>query len=1389
MADETPQATAAEIPQGVDEVNRMRYAGASDEDVENYKSEIAHRMQSAGAGPEDVKSYFGIKDPDMAPDQAWIKGNLDRYNNVMDGGKPDTSRNLPTQHPAKTYWDSFLAGLQHGSTPLQISYPTTVLPPDADRAMRILSGIGQFAGDIPEFAKGAAIGGAAGASTGMAIGAGIGLALPIPGGLLGGAGVGATVGGGAGAMAGGFALPEAVRHSLMDHYEKGDIQTAGEYSDRLMGALWAGTKAGIAGGAAGLAGPVGGKILGTIGAKIGGEVAAAAMQGVGGLGAEITTMTTVGAALEGRLPDRNEFIDAAIALGGAHGLIHVAPKLYNIYRNTGMRPSEVMENAGNNPAIKEGLLSNDPKQPPGAGAPAPPGAGVEGGHLINPNIDAEVAEAKRHLSLVPDEPKLPTIRDYAKRQDLTFDNEGGNWVARDGRKVTPEEVADKQSRGLFSETTDGPSRIHTGKPDLVPTDIEPVGKGSGDRGEPPKPPPPPDEPGGDANKKIDDMIVDHPEHKQEGVTVAKLTQALTDNLDPAKRLVDDVTDGNLPADKDPYVVMRNFRHWSGKLLSAYTQRTIDFNTLKKTGEGLDSIVKGVDIKALTRYMVSERVLDHEARGIKHGFDVDAAKEVVARDSKEFAPIAKRLVDFQNRIVQYAVDAGLIAKKNAKRFTEMNKAFIPLHRLLDADPLTGKVQGDGSLYKATDGSVRKVLNPIETIYKVTAQVIKRAEKNRAMVALTDLPETSKWMARVLDEKDLATDERAREMFNEHGEDADAEGSQGVASIFRDDKGTLRDNEAVVMRKGVREVWAFKPELAEAIQAMDYHPGQTEMLMRLFAKPLFLAAATLRAGTVLAPGFLTRHFVRSQVIATIQSKYPHIPLDGVWDGLGHIWNHDEVWTQYVESGAPNSAVSEIHKLMESKPWELDEETGWLSATRNRLNPKQVMQLMSHLSDLSDNAARVDAFKRAGGVDGTLEQKTQGAMDARQITLDYTRIGAQIRMISGIIPFLNVGIQGTARMYGAFKENPAKYTALSAACITLPTIINFALNHNDSRYKTASDTDKRLNWIIPTDKWERAVSVADAMSRPEDLRYIGPDGHWMVNNGTTFKIPRPFELGILFGAVPEALLDRFINENPHAFDKLASTVMHGMLPNLLPSLLTPVVEQSQGKNLFTDSKLVPNQLEQYLPTEQHAEYTSETAIQVAKIIGTMPILKQTLGEFGPGTRTLANPMIVDNYIRDWSGTMGHYAVQVMDAALHAAGVGNLTVKPAYTLNDIPFIKEFVVRYPSAKSQNIQDFYNSYESSTRVLATIKLNASRGDFAAARKLMDVNPGWETKLTGISTTIANGNKFIQQVNEDPHMNKNEKRQLITTTYYEIMHAADMGNEITQKISDLAKKKK
>ena len=228
--------------------------------------------------------------------------------------------------------------------------PELVLDPEhAKWWERALSGISQVGMDIPVMALGGAFGGAAGGAAGTAVAPGPGTAV---GGIL-------------GAGAGMFGTPAMMREILISGYRSGEIKTAAEFWNALRGmagdVALATTKEAAIGAATFGAGSVaartvGKAILPAIGEKI---TATTAIKTIGAAdtAAQIATMVAMPAALQGRIPDAQEFMDAAIVIGGLKLAVPLSERMMRTFAKTGKTPAEQVADAKKRPEmVKEQII-------------------------------------------------------------------------------------------------------------------------------------------------------------------------------------------------------------------------------------------------------------------------------------------------------------------------------------------------------------------------------------------------------------------------------------------------------------------------------------------------------------------------------------------------------------------------------------------------------------------------------------------------------------------------------------------------------------------------------------------------------------------------------------------------------------------------------------------------------------------------------------------------------------------------------------------------------------------------------------------------------------------------------------------------------------------------
>ena len=414
------------------------------------------------------------------------------------------------------------------------------------------------------------------------------------------------------------------------------------------------------------------------------------------------------------------------------------------------------------------------------------------------------------------------------------------------------------------------------------------------------------------------------------------------------------------------------------------------------------------------------------------------------------------------------------------------------------------------------------------------------------------------------------------------------------------------------------------------------------------------------------------------------------------------------------------------------------------------------------------------------------------SRDTAVDAARMGAKMKTFNQVAAFSNIAIQDSDRIVQAIRENPVRTLSFLAASITLPSLTLWALNHNDSRYQSLPGWEKDAFWIVLTDKWEAPdpVEAGNILmgneSRPRDQIRI-QDGNLEVNNGHIFRLPKPFQAGVIFGSLPERLLEEFYTHKPDAFKGFMSSILTaGGGDTMDPNALQPIFDQATNRNNFTGRTLIPAHAEGQLPEYQYTPYTSDTAKTLARVVGAFPGMEDRAIEGGPMggvAHALTSPALIDNYIRAWTGNLGQYAVQAADYGLQKTGVTPVPNGPPATLADIPVIKAFVSRYPSGNTQQVQDFYDAYDKAKVYHDTLLAQAKGGNVEATHKLSDnAQQSVYASLEGSYKALTNEMMVIRYVNQSPTIRPYEKRQLLDSLYFGVIKTAEQGSTILQKLN-------
>lgn len=750
------------------------------------------------------------------------------------------------------------------------------------------------------------------------------------------------------------------------------------------------------------------------------------------------------------------------------------------------------------------------------------------------------------------------------------------------------------------------------------------------------------------------------------------------------------------------------------------------------------------------YAISKRSIELEGKGINTGVPQEAARAVVENNASRFEKPFRDWVNFHNDITDYAKDAGLISEKSAEKLKSDHQDYIPMNRILPGDRVSGS-SGPSLMkpIKEIHGSDLELRNPMESSIRNTFQLVKSSEKNRAIEAAVALSEKTELGQRLMEKQpirmkptELSPEETAR-ILKDNGVEFDG-GDPVTSSIFRPQALRIGSDEVAVMRDGKPEVYKVGEAVAKSINADPYSPNTAVTVAGKFSD-------ILRRGAVDLPDFLLRHATRDTITAYTYSKNGFKPVYDTIDGLHQFFKDPEAYRKFIAGGGGLSTFVDMDEhYLQNDIFKLSKETGMLDRTWNIARTpldlaKAYLDIMGKGANAVITAPKLAEFSRA--VAAGKDIHTAGS-EARDVTIDNATTGSSntLRALSRMSAFWKVEIQGTKQFVEKLADPATRYQVGMRAfqAVTIPSLLLWSVNKDNPKYQNAPNWLKNTAWRIPLP---------------------GDNAMW---------VPKPFAMGVLFGSLPERLLDKYYSEKPEAFKDFANTLFSSVLKAPIPNLVQPVTEQWANKSLFTGHTVVPDALSKVAPAYQYTPYTSNTAKLLAHAFGYIPGLK----DFGPGNLTMASPLIVQNYVRAWTGGTGNYVLQMLDKALEKAGITPPSTAPENRWADDPFLKSFLERYPSMSAQPIQDFYDNLEKTRTHYATMERLQKQGpreDIQAFAQ--DINP----KLEGISQALGKMRQVYELIYLNPSTPPADKRQQLDWLNNSMIDVATQGNKLFYKV--------
>ncbi|TNJ04144.1 hypothetical protein CF115_18455 [Aeromonas veronii] len=512
----------------------------------------------------------------------------------------------------------------------------------------------------------------------------------------------------------------------------------------------------------------------------------------------------------------------------------------------------------------------------------------------------------------------------------------------------------------------------------------------------------------------------------------------------------------------------------------------------------------------------------------------------------------------------------------------------------------------------------------------------------------------------------------------------------------------------------------PDLYRAMTFFDRQPFGT--LVNVAAK----AKRLLTAGVTASPEFMLRNFLRDSLSSWVISKDGFKPvidsIKGVRKTLAMDGSTIDVMFSgasflggYVNGNDPTAMADTVRKSLRRKGMTPEQIARYeKSIIRNAAHAKGVVadvwEKYNRLGEGLENANReavYDAAIKAG------KSHAQAAFESKDL-MDFSMMGAA-RAIQGaamVLPFFNARLQGLGKLTRELRDNPREI-AKRAGMITAMSLGLLAANWDDERYEELPDWDKDTNWHF----------------------FLG-DQH--------FRIPKPFEIGVMFGTIPERMVRALGDKDTGAqFGKaIARAIGDTFALNPTPQLVKPMVEAAFNYDSFRGG---PIDGPQDLAVRAEARYNEQTSL-----------LMRELGELSG-----FSPKQLEHLLIGYTGTMGSYVMAAADGLIQAVRPGE---SASWRADEIPLVKAVYRGTGPAKStQHMEDFYRMLNEVNQLKRTVDQYRGEGEDDKADELLEEQGGILKARRHLSLTqqqIRVLRSHIELLQRDRTLSAEEKRQRI-----------------------------
>ena len=625
-------------------------------------------------------------------------------------------------------------------------------------------------------------------------------------------------------------------------------------------------------------------------------------------------------------------------------------------------------------------------------------------------------------------------------------------------------------------------------------------------------------------------------------------------------------------------------------------------------------------------------------------------QLIEQQHPEVVEVFNNYQTWNNRLITFAEKKGLLDPEQADLWRE-HSSYYPFYKnMVDDAGIQGPVIAGGSLPNnplsiKIEGSENPLdVDPIEAISRNSLSILTAALKNDG---------TSKLL------RDLQSIGEARPVTPKQA------GKLNTIFVFENGNKQFYEVDDVNLFHGIQGIGGVN----------------TGTITKILAAP----AGLLRDTVTRDPGFVVINILRDTLSSAVTSGAPYTPVvDSVKNMFRDMENLEKfgVLGGYDFSNDEGSVKQFITRTMRQQG---------LSPSNGMSASGAFFKLWDGLGALttkSDGATRLAVYE---GVykklkdEGYTEAQAQSeaAFQALEI-INFGRRGLDpmFKVITAAIPFLNARVQGLDVLYRGFtgqyssveklqqgetledvQSRILKRAFLNAGLLVSLTALYYMMVSDTDEYKNLKREVRDDNWVFP------------------------------IGSGHAVKIPIPFEVGMLFKAIPERVFDmtmgddaftrKSVNEALTSIKRQAGTSAN--IPFFQPGggiqLLKPISEVMNNRNTFTNTEIVPYYQQQKEPAYQSRATTNE----LAKI----------MGEF-----LNVSPTKIEHVMKGYTGTLGGYVLSAIDSITRGA-TGSPLLPSNFELRKMPVINRLLLDLDKSGGYQ-QQFYELRSEVDKAVQTI---------------------------------------------------------------------------------------